>query len=49
MTNNSFEATYPRYDFAPLVRIGLAVAAMINRRRRAKEASVGQGAVGSAA
>lgn len=52
--NNSFEAAYPRYDFAPLVRIGVAIAAMISGSRLAKDKdrksnSVDGGAFGSAA
>lgn len=54
MTNGNFEATFPRYDFAPLVRIGVAIAAMITGSRLAKGSDnrsghVGKGAVGSAA
>mgnify|MGYP000088428032 CR=1 FL=1 len=54
MTNDNFEATYPRYDFAPLVRIGVAIAALITGSRLAKGSGsmsghVGKGAVGSAA
>jgi hypothetical protein len=30
----TFEETYPRYEFSELVRIGLALAAWIARRRR---------------
>ena len=54
MTNDSFEATYSRYDFAPLVRLGVAIAAMITGNRLAKSANdkaghIGNGALGSAA
>jgi hypothetical protein len=52
-TNDSFEATYTRYDFAPLVRIGVAIAAMVTGSRLAKGSDksdqLGKGAVGSAA
>lgn len=54
IVENSFEATCPRHDFAPLVRIGVAIAAMISRARRANESDIskdraGGGATGLAA
>jgi hypothetical protein len=35
----TFEETYPRYEFSELVRIGLAFAAWIARRRRPRAAT----------
>lgn len=50
----NFEATYPHYAFAPLVRLGIAIAAIFSRRSLnaslpgAPGGTVG-GALGSAA
>lgn len=33
----TFENTYPRYPFAPLVRLALRLAAWLNSRRRAAQ------------
>lgn len=51
---DTFEATYPHYPFAPLVRAGIAVAAWLSTRRlfRGTDARSGGapgGALGSAA
>jgi hypothetical protein len=42
----SFEATYPRYAFAPLVRLGIAIAAWITGRSQTGKATAGHGADG---
>lgn len=41
----SFEATYPQYPFAPLVRFGMAVAAWLTRRARTGSTTRGAGGV----
>lgn len=36
-TTKSFEETYPQYRFAEIVRLGIAVAKLIERRKRRRE------------
>lgn len=51
MVRRTFEATYPHYPFAPLVRAGMSVAAWLNSRRRSDARPDGDmdDALGSAA
>lgn len=47
---DSFEATYPHYPFAPLVRAGIAIAAWLTGRKHAAGAAGNYGhTFGSAA
>lgn len=46
IVRESFEATYPRYAFAPLVQLGIALAVWITGRSQTRKASAGHGADG---
>jgi hypothetical protein len=46
IVKKSFEATYPHYAFAPLVRLGIAIAAWITGRSPTGKATAGHGADG---
>lgn len=49
INRDTFEATYPHYPFAPLVRAGLAIAAWFSARERRGTGARSGGALGSAA